>query len=426
MKIYGQLESACLEQLASDPGANVQGRIFTNTTDGKTKIDDGVNKRALLKNDEHAIIGNSVTPAENIRLHKGLADILQLVQATDATVDGTMSNLLAMLSARLENYLSSALPAVGNLGRAIYLTDINTIAIDNGTVWTNLLSQGLATTKGDILVRGSSLLSRLGVGVNGTVLTADSSQPQGMRWVSPGTAPVNSVTTPGTSAVIGGGTYLIDTTANGAGFTIKLPLASGNNGEKLTFLRTDNFYFRQVLLTDSTGVTTLCILNTLNENVVMQSDGTTWRVLSRLIPSSWSTDSSIFSAGAAWGQISNKSAQWRRENDSVHISLFFNTGNLQNLPAYLQSPNLTMDQTKILPQKYITGSYLASTNSVSSNPYAVNNRMGPVGLSGDGQFFLAKENNSSAMNFNVTATQISNSGDGIHVDVMFPVVGWSV
>ena len=143
MKIYGQLESACLEQLSTDPGVNVQGRLYTNTTDGKTKIDDGVNQRALLRNDEHAIIGNSATLSENIRLHKGLADVLQLVQATDATVDGTMSTFLAMLSTRLENYLSSALPATGNLGRAVYVTDVNTIAIDNGTVWTNLLSQGL-------------------------------------------------------------------------------------------------------------------------------------------------------------------------------------------------------------------------------------------------------------------------------------------
>lgn len=40
-KFYSELQDASLENLASDPSAGTAGRIFRNTVDGKTKIDDG-------------------------------------------------------------------------------------------------------------------------------------------------------------------------------------------------------------------------------------------------------------------------------------------------------------------------------------------------------------------------------------------------
>jgi hypothetical protein len=41
------------------------------------------------------------------------------------------------------------------------------------------------TTKGDILARGASMINRLGVGADGQVLTADSTQTQGVKWAAP-------------------------------------------------------------------------------------------------------------------------------------------------------------------------------------------------------------------------------------------------
>ena len=41
------------------------------------------------------------------------------------------------------------------------------------------------TTKGDILSRTSSALARLGVGANGTVLTAASGETTGLIWATP-------------------------------------------------------------------------------------------------------------------------------------------------------------------------------------------------------------------------------------------------
>jgi hypothetical protein len=53
------------------------------------------------------------------------------------------------------------------------------------------------TTLGDLIVRGSSAVSRLGVGANTQVLTADSTQPLGVKWATPivtsAASPANSV-----------------------------------------------------------------------------------------------------------------------------------------------------------------------------------------------------------------------------------------
>ncbi|QDK37867.1 tail fiber domain-containing protein [Bdellovibrio sp. NC01] len=56
----------------------------------------------------------------------------------------------------------------------------------------NLLSP--LTTKGDILVRDSSNNIRLAVGTNGQVLSADSTQASGLKWITPNAGTVTNVT----------------------------------------------------------------------------------------------------------------------------------------------------------------------------------------------------------------------------------------
>lgn len=55
----------------------------------------------------------------------------------------------------------------------------------DATIWDKLITGGFAdptTTLGDIIVRGSAGTTRLGVGTNGQVLTADSTKPLGIAW----------------------------------------------------------------------------------------------------------------------------------------------------------------------------------------------------------------------------------------------------
>lgn len=142
MKIYGSLERAQIEPLSSDPSAGVVGRIWFNTVDALAKLDDGTLIRSLLRNDAKAIIGNSATANENIRFHRGAANVLQFVQGGDATAEGSMSANFNKLSFLFETYTDAGKPAAGNAGRIIYLSDSKIFMGDDGTVWNGLGGAG--------------------------------------------------------------------------------------------------------------------------------------------------------------------------------------------------------------------------------------------------------------------------------------------
>lgn len=188
-RILGELKDACTEQLSSDPGGTVQGRIWTNTTENRIKTDDGTNKRALLRNDQNAVIGNSGTANNNVRLHRGDQELLQFVKGGDATTEASMSTNLAKISAKIESYANFAsLPAFGNQGRVAYLIDQDTFFVDTGAAWTEIISERFLTTKGDIIGRDSSTMVRVPVGSDGQVLTADSGEASGLAWATPAAA----------------------------------------------------------------------------------------------------------------------------------------------------------------------------------------------------------------------------------------------
>jgi len=137
-KFYSELQEASLEHLSSDPGTSVSGRFYVNTTEARIKTDDGTDKRALLRNDQKAVIGNSGTASENIRLHRGAAGVIQLVTGDDATAEGTLSTNINQLSSRIENYTDAGKPATGNAGRIIYITDLQSFLGDNGSQYVPL------------------------------------------------------------------------------------------------------------------------------------------------------------------------------------------------------------------------------------------------------------------------------------------------
>lgn len=141
MKVFGQLEQACFEQLSSDPASNVQGRMFENTTEGRVKLDTGTAKRAFLINDEKAVIGNDGTAANNVRIHRGGAGLIQDVLGDDATADGSPASIFAQRSFRFENTTAGALSSPANVGRGLFLTDEKTVAFDDGSFWRRVIPE---------------------------------------------------------------------------------------------------------------------------------------------------------------------------------------------------------------------------------------------------------------------------------------------
>lgn len=142
-KFFGELQEASLENLASDPAGNVAGRIWSNTTEGRVKSDNGTVKRAFLKNDDKLVIGNSGTAADNIRANRAAAGVLQLLLGSSVAAEGALSaTAIAQLSSRLENYLDAGKPAPGNPGRLIWVTDLLEVQYDNGATWLSIAGAG--------------------------------------------------------------------------------------------------------------------------------------------------------------------------------------------------------------------------------------------------------------------------------------------
>ena len=352
-KILGELQDACLEHLSSDPGSSVSGRIYTNTTEARIKTDDGTNKRALLRNDLKAVIGNSGTDSENIRLHRGAAGVIQLLEGDDATAEGSLSSSINQLSARLENYLEAGKPAAGNAGRSIYITDEQRINVDNGTTW-DVVGPNPTTTKGDLLVHDGSVDIRQPVGANGLFLKANSSLPSGLEWAS-GSAnkAVRSVVT--TDTATSADDILV---LSGASFTQTLFTPVGNSGKIIEIIHSGT-NLSQVYTISGTGLGTYA-LYTNGERVKLVSDNTNWLVLDHSAKTDWIAFPSVAagtlitavtsdpSYGNSGSPVTN-AAYWKRSGSDVLIRWDYRhtntTGSAAGSGIYLFNlpSGLTMD-----------------------------------------------------------------------------------
>jgi hypothetical protein len=127
---------------------------------------------------------------------------------TAADVDGYLMQGIWVFANATARDAAVTSPQEGN---ACYLKDTDVIQVYTGSTWaaqsaSNPISANIVDAKGDIIAAtAADTVSRLAVGANDTVLTADSSTATGLKWATPAG---------------GGMTLLSTTTLSGASTTI--------------------------------------------------------------------------------------------------------------------------------------------------------------------------------------------------------------
>lgn len=345
--IYGQLVRAALEVLSSNPSAATTGRIWWNSTDGKAYADDSSLVRAFIRNDAKAIVGNAGTAADNIRLHRGAAGVLQFVTGSDATAEGTLSTALNQISARQENYAFASLPAFGNVGRLAFTSDTLKLYFDTGAAWVKVASGVVSIADGGTgQITASAAFDALAPsqgGNSGKFLTTNGTT---ASWAF-------TSATVGTTNVSANYTVLttdnmVNVDASGGAITLSLYTASGNTGKVLYLKKTDTSF--NAVTIDPSGAETVggsstTTLNTQGEMLVIVSDGTNWNIIERYIPSGWTTYTINIT-----GSVSDPSkasspdadvAAWSRQGSKIIIKYNYqhttNTGSAAGSGNYLYS-----------------------------------------------------------------------------------------
>ena len=158
------------------------------------------------------------------------------------------------------------IPNSFSAGETIVAGDMNAnfTAVKN-YVEGDVLQESTATAKGDIYVASSSgVVTKLSVGSNTQVLTADSSTATGLAWAA---APADATKMP-----LAGGTFTGAVTYQGAS-PILLTGATTGNGYETTVTVTDPTADRTLTLPDATGTVALtsdipASVNATSDNII--------------------------------------------------------------------------------------------------------------------------------------------------------------
>jgi hypothetical protein len=95
--------------------------------------------------------------------------------------------------------------------------------------------KNVATTKGDIVAAPSANnFSRLGVGSNGQVLTADSTQTLGVKWATPSAGSSGALTLLSTSTLSGTGTFDVSSISGSYNDLVLVLIARSNRASQVT------------------------------------------------------------------------------------------------------------------------------------------------------------------------------------------------
>lgn len=328
--IYGQLLRAAVETLGSDPSTNADkftGRLWYNTATNLLKYADASNavKQLLTSGD---VVNADINASAGIVYSK----------LSIATNDIALNKLAALTASRAvvsdgSGVLAAATTTATEIGYVNGVTSAIQTQLDAKQARSTL------TTKGDIYVAtASATVARLGAGTNGFVLTADSAQTEGIKWASPGTKVIQSVTTTDT---VGATTDVVFASTAGGAYT--LTLAAGSTGKVVRIIKTTNDF--NLLTIDGASAeqineygtsTDTTRLDTVGESVELTWNGTVWVVTDRKIPS---ITTAYTPTTQGFGTVSNMNAYWVRIGNQLQVSATWTNGTVSADEARVNFPS---------------------------------------------------------------------------------------
>lgn len=202
--------------------------------------------------------------------------------------------------------------------------------------------------------------------------------------------------------------------ASSGALTLTLPSAASNTGKVLTLKKSgSDSTFNQVSISGTVDGLTTRKLSTQGESITIVSDGTSWQIINRRIPSDWHSYTPTLTG---FGTTSSEVFAWRRVGNNIEISGKFTAGTTTATEARATLPSgLTSDSS--LPAIHAVGHWWNGNPIVGPGAVLIETSSSYVvfGSGSSGNNSYLKINGSAMFNTATTPTGFFAS---------FPVSGW--
>lgn len=199
--------------------------------------------------------------------------------------------------------------------------------------------------------------------------------------------------------------------ANSGGVTATLPAANLNTGMILTLQKTDAT-FNAVTITDGSFSTTL---NTQNESVVLEANASSWTLVSRYIPSPFT---SFTPTVTGLGTPVITQAKWRRVGQMLELNCSIEAGTPSGTDLKVSFPSGL--QSTVATRQIVLSSVTTTNTGWASGVINV------LLINGDTTGIYFSVNDGGGSGFNVLpGASVLASGDDINFVCQVPIDGWN-